>query len=152
MLLYLQFYYSRKYLKLKIRSRKSRHYYCWKNPGKDPHLASNYQLISLLSVCYKLLKRILLQRISAVVEEVLSVDKAGFRAGHSTCDQVTSLTKYIANGLKTGAVFVDLTAAYGHDLAHWAAGQAVQMPSLLVYPSSGTPEKLAIPCPHGRRR
>ena len=29
-------------------------------PGKDPHLAANYQPISLLSVCYKLLERTLL--------------------------------------------------------------------------------------------
>jgi len=71
-------------------------------PGKDPHLAANYRPISLLSVCYKLLECILLHRISPVVEEVLSVDQAGFRAGRSTCDQVTSLTTYIENGFEKG--------------------------------------------------
>ena len=39
-------------------------------PGKDPSLAANYRPISLLSVCYKLLERLALQRISPTVEAV----------------------------------------------------------------------------------
>ena len=85
-------------------------------PGKDPHLAASYRPISLLGVCYKLLKCTILQRISPVVEDLLSVDQAGFRRGRSTCDQVTALTTFTDNGfektLKTDAVFLDLTAAY----------------------------------------
>ena len=45
-----------------------------------------------------------------------SADQAGFCHGRSTCDQVTALTTFIENGcektLNTGAVFLDLTAAY----------------------------------------
>ena len=48
-------------------------------PGKDPSLAANYRPISLLSVCYKLLERLALQRISPTVEGLLSPDQAGFR-------------------------------------------------------------------------
>ena len=85
-------------------------------PGKDPSLAANYRPISLLCVCYKLLERLALQRISPTVEVFLSPDQAGFRKGRSTCDQVAALTTFIENGfqqnLKTGAVFLDLTAAY----------------------------------------
>jgi len=85
-------------------------------PGKDPKIAANYRPISLLSVCYKLLERLVLQRISPVTESILSQDQAGFRRGRSTCDQVAALTTFIENGfqqqLKTGAVFLDLTAAY----------------------------------------
>jgi hypothetical protein len=85
-------------------------------PGKDLNIASNYRPISLLSVCYKLLERLTLQRISPTVEQILSPDQAGFRKERSTCDQVAALTTYIENGfqqnLKTGAVFLDLTAAY----------------------------------------
>ena len=85
-------------------------------PGKDLSLAANYRPISLLSVCYKLLERLALQRISPTVEGLLSPDQAGFRKGRSTCDQVAALTNVIENGfqqnLKTGAVFLDLTAAY----------------------------------------
>ena len=50
-------------------------------PGKDPSLAANYRPISLLSVCYKLLERLALQRISPTVEGLLSPDQAGFRKG-----------------------------------------------------------------------
>ena len=85
-------------------------------PGKDPKLAASYRPISLLSVCYKLLERLVLQRISPTVETILSPDQAGFCRNRSTCDQVAALTTFIENGyqqnLKTGAVFLDLTAAY----------------------------------------
>ena len=67
-------------------------------------------------MCYKLLERLALQPISPTVEGLLSPDQAGFRKGRSTCDQVAALTTFIRNGfqqnLKTGAIFLDLTAAY----------------------------------------
>ena len=54
--------------------------------------------------------------ISPRVEDILSVEQAGFRPGRSSCDQVSVLTTFIENGyqrnLKTGAVFLDLSAAY----------------------------------------
>jgi hypothetical protein len=85
-------------------------------PGKDPTLAASYRPISLLSVCYKLLERLAMNRNSTTVEDTLSPDQAGFRRNRSTCDQVAALTTYIENGfqqqLKTGTVFLDLTAAY----------------------------------------
>ena len=87
-------------------------------PGKDLSLAANYRPVSLLSVCYKLMERLALQRISPTVEGLLSPDQAGFRKGRITCDQVAALTTFIENGfqqnLKTGAVFLELTAAYGN--------------------------------------
>jgi len=85
-------------------------------PVKDPQLPSSYRPISLLSVCFKLLERVVLQRISCRADQLLSSKQTGFRRGRSTCDQVVALTTYIENGfqsnLKTGAVFLDLTAAY----------------------------------------
>lgn len=85
-------------------------------PGKDLTQAANYRPISLLSTCYKLLERMVLQRISPTVDEMVNVDQAGFRPERSTCDQVAALTTYIENGfqqnLKTGTVFLDLSAAY----------------------------------------
>ena len=67
-------------------------------------------------MCYKLLKHLALQRIYLTVEGFLSPDQAGFRKGRSTCDQVAALTTFIENvfqqNLKTGAVVLDLTAAY----------------------------------------
>jgi len=85
-------------------------------PGKDPSLAANYRPVSLLSVHYKLLERLALQRISPTVEGLLSPDQVAFRKGRSTCDQVAAITTFIENGfqqyLKTAAIFLDLTAAY----------------------------------------
>ena len=95
-------------------------------PGKDPSLAANYRPISLLNVCYMLLERLALQRISLTVG-LLSPDQAGFRKGRSTCDQVATLTTFIENefqqNIKTGAVFLDLTAAYD---AVWHTGLFLQ--------------------------
>ena len=58
----------------------------------------------------------IMTRISAVVEEQLTPDQAGFRPGRSCCDQLLNLTQLIENGFEekliTGTVFVDLTAAY----------------------------------------
>ena len=84
--------------------------------GKYPKMASSYRPISLLSMCYKLLERIILHRISPAVDEILNIEQAGFRPERSTQDQVLALTTYVENGYqrrdKTGVVVLDLTAAY----------------------------------------
>jgi hypothetical protein len=68
------------------------------------------------ALCYKLLERLALERISSKVDKMLSQDQAGFRKGRSTCDQFAALTTYTENGfqqnLKNGTIFIDLTAAY----------------------------------------
>jgi len=111
--------------------------------GKDPYLAANYQPISLLSVCYKLLECIILQRISPTVEALLSVDQAGFRRGRSTFDQITALTTFIKNGfektLKTSAVFLDLTATYD---TIWHTGLLYKLCKCLPFWSIRTVELL----------
>ena len=92
-------------------------------PGKDLAQAASYSPVSLLSVCYKLLEHLALQRISPIVEGILSPVQAGFQKDRSTCDQVAALTSYIESGflqnLKTGVVFLDLSAAYD---TVWHAG------------------------------
>jgi len=104
--------------------------------GKDPNLAANYRPISLLSVCYKLLERLALQRISSTVEGLLSPDQAGFRKGRSTCNQVASVTTFIENGfqqkLTTGAIFLDLTAAYD---TVWHTGLLYKLSESMPYGS-----------------
>ncbi len=85
-------------------------------PGKDPTSPKSYRPISLLCILYKLYERMILSRIQTTVEEKLSPDQAGFRPGRSCCGQVLNLTQYIEDGFETkqitGAVLVDLTAAY----------------------------------------
>ena len=84
-----------------------------KKPADDP---KSYRPISLLSHLYKLLERLILERINNTVEEKLPTTQAGFRKGKSTTDQVVRLVNDIEAAFqenhKFGAVFVDLTAAY----------------------------------------
>lgn len=84
--------------------------------GKPANEASSYRPISLLSVCYKILERLIYNRISPIIEDVLPPEQAGFRINRSCCDQVLALTTHIEAGfqrrLKTAVALVDLTAAY----------------------------------------
>ena len=61
-------------------------------------------------------ERMILGRNSPSVEDHLTPDQAGFRPGRLFCGQVLNLTQYIEDGFErkniTGAVFVDLSAAY----------------------------------------
>ncbi|UYV67227.1 hypothetical protein LAZ67_4004434 [Cordylochernes scorpioides] len=85
-------------------------------PGKTSDDPNNYRPISLLCIPYKILERIILNRISPIIEEHLPIEQAGFRPGRNCAEQTLALTTTIEDGfqkkLKTGAVFVDLTAAY----------------------------------------
>jgi Reverse transcriptase (RNA-dependent DNA polymerase) len=85
-------------------------------PGKDGSDASHFRPISLLSVVFKLLERIILQRIQPLIDEKIPTSQAGFRQHRSCTEQVLALTSHIEadfqQKLKTGAVFIDLTAAY----------------------------------------
>jgi len=81
--------------------------------GDDP---KNYRPISLLLVVYKLFERLILGRIAPLLEGTLPKEQAGFRSGRNCCEQVLALTTHVENGfqdkLKSGAVFLDLSAAY----------------------------------------
>ncbi len=101
-------------------------------PGKDLNLAASYRPISLLSVCFKLLERLILYRISPVLEKTITDEQSGFRQRRSTGDQVLALTTYIENGFqqnqKTGTVFLDLTTAYD---TVWLAGFLLKLSKVL---------------------
>ena len=85
-------------------------------PGKDPSSPKSYRPISLLCIPYKLYERLILMRISPLVDEKLTKDLAGFRPGRSCAGQILNLTQHIEDGYErkmlTGAAFVDLSAAY----------------------------------------
>ena len=108
-------------------------------PGKDPKESKSYRPISLLCILYKLYERMILARISTIVEENLSPDQAGFRPGRSTCGQLLNLTQYIEDGFEkreiTGTVFVDLTAAYdtvNHKLLLFKVANMVKNKTILA--------------------
>ena len=85
-------------------------------PGKDPSVAKSFRPISLLCHSYKLFERLILNRIAEHVDAKLIPEQAGFRPGKSCTSQLLNLTEHIEDGyekrLITGAVFVDLPAAY----------------------------------------
>ena len=49
-------------------------------PGKDHSVTANYRPISLLSVCFKCLEYLILQRIKPVLEGSTILEQAGFRS------------------------------------------------------------------------
>lgn len=85
-------------------------------PGKTADSPKNFRPISLLCHTYKLLERMVLNRISDSIDGKLIPEQAGFRPGRSCCGQILNLTQYIEDGFEekyiTGVTFIDLTAAY----------------------------------------
>ena len=85
-------------------------------PGKDPSSPKSFRPISLLCHIYKLYERLLLNRLSPVVEHVLIPEQADFHPGKSCTAQVLNLTQHIEYGFETGKitgkVLVDLSAAF----------------------------------------
>ena len=65
---------------------------------------------------YKLYERLILNRIAPLVYRHLINEQVGFRPGKSCCRQLLNLTQHIEygyqRGMITGAVFVDISAAY----------------------------------------
>ena len=70
----------------------------------------------MLCVPYKILKRLIYTGIEPLIDPLLPKEKAGFRRGKQTVDQVVLLTQNIEGSFeakkKAGAVFINLTAAY----------------------------------------
>ena len=85
-------------------------------PNKPKDEPKSYSPILLLCIPYKIVERLIYNRISPVIDPQLPQEQAGFRLGRSTLDQVAKLTSDIElafdGNLKGGAAFVDLTAAY----------------------------------------
>ena len=85
-------------------------------PGKDSTQPKSYRPISLLCHTYKLFERMMLNRLNLHIDQELIKQQAGFRSGKSTTGQLLNLTQHIEDGYEqgtiTGAVFVDLSAAY----------------------------------------
>ena len=85
-------------------------------PGKNLQEPKNFRPISLLCHTYKLLERMILNRLLPIVDEKLILGQAGFRPGRSCTGQILKLTQHIEDdfekGMVTGAIFVDFSAAY----------------------------------------
>ena len=84
--------------------------------GKDSAIPKNCRPISLLCHTYKLYERLILNRVSQLLEQHLIREQAGFRPGKSCTSQLLNLTQHIEDGyqrgMNTGAAFVDMSATY----------------------------------------
>ena len=69
-------------------------------PGKSADLPGSYRPIALLSVIYKLLERLIYNRISPRILYILLVEQAGIRPGRSCEDEVFALLTYIERGFE----------------------------------------------------
>ena len=67
-------------------------------PGKDSTIPKNYRPISLLCHTYKLYERLILNRVSPLLEQHLIKEQAGFRPGKSCTSQLLNLTQHIEDG------------------------------------------------------
>ncbi|KAK6730378.1 hypothetical protein RB195_007068 [Necator americanus] len=82
----------------------------------DPHDIGNYRPICLLSVIYKLLTRVILNRIEKVLDEGQPCEQAGFRKGFSTIDHIHTVSKLIEVSreykMPLCLTFIDLKKAF----------------------------------------
>ncbi|KAL4101204.1 hypothetical protein QTP88_021224 [Uroleucon formosanum] len=67
-------------------------------PGKPADNPNSYRPVALLSVLSKLMERIILKKISPVIEPHIPIHQTGFRPNRSCCDQVLALTSHIEKG------------------------------------------------------
>ena len=85
-------------------------------PMKHVGDPKSYRPISLLCVSCKILEKLIYARVEPLIDLLLPKEQAGFQLQKSTVDQVVLLNQKIKNSFevkkKTGAVFIDLTAAY----------------------------------------
>ena len=69
-------------------------------PGKDGTEPNHYRPISLLCIPYKLLERLILNRIESTIDTVVPREQAGLRVGRDCCEQVIALTSHIELGFQ----------------------------------------------------
>jgi hypothetical protein len=72
----------------------------FQKPGKYGSDPAHYRPISLHSLKYKLLERLILQRIQPLIEAATSVHQAGFSKHRSCTKQVMAHTTHIEAGLQ----------------------------------------------------
>lgn len=87
-------------------------------PGKDPATHTNYRPISLLSSISKVAEKVVLERLNAETDALLTNDdhQFGFKRSHNTTQQLTRLVVDIINGFKkdnnTVMVLLDIEKAF----------------------------------------
>ena len=66
-------------------------------PAKNPHKVTSYRPISLLPTMFKILEKIILRRIKAIIggKKLIANDQFGFRNKHATIEVHRAVNKII---------------------------------------------------------
>lgn len=84
--------------------------------GKEPDSPKNYHPITLFGRIYKLYERLILRRISNVIDQGFIPQQTGFRLGKSCTSQILHLTEHIKEEYKNKELkrlaLIDLSSAY----------------------------------------
>jgi len=86
--------------------------------GKDPTKVTSYRPISLLSTLSKLLEKLVLNKLTPILEEkkIIPNHQFGFRKKHGTVEQVHRLVHIITQGYENkmyaSALFIDVSQAF----------------------------------------
>ncbi len=90
-------------------------------PGKDRSILSNWRPISLLNTDYKLLTKILAERVKAILPSIISPSQTGYITGRSTSDSIRLIQDIIhlseLNQTPTMLLTVDFQKAF--DSIEW---------------------------------
>lgn len=91
-------------------------------PDKDPTLPGSYRPISLLTSDVKLLAKVLANRLSTVITEVIHVDQSGFMPNRSTAVNIRRLFLNLQMGGAghSGKAILSLDAAKAFDSIEWS--------------------------------
>lgn len=65
-------------------------------PKKDnPQIVSNYRIISLCNVCYKIIAKILANRLKIVISNLIGGEQSGFISGRSSMDNIVAIQEIV---------------------------------------------------------
>lgn len=87
-------------------------------PGKNPEEVTAYRPISLLPILSKLLEKLILKRLSPIIDDrqLIPSHQFGFRNEHSTIEQVHRIVNHIHNVYEKkkycSAIFLDISQAF----------------------------------------
>jgi len=101
-------------------------------PGKDGSDVSHFRPISLLCIPFKILERLILNRIQPTIDQHIPIEQAGFRENRGCNEQMLAFSTFVESGfqnqMKTCIAQLDLTAAFD---TVWKTGLLVKFAKII---------------------
>lgn len=90
-------------------------------PGKEPVSPQNFHPISLLNTDLKIYAKLLVQRLTPLMPNIIHPDQVGFTLGRQAPDATRKIINliHLSKSTKTPAIFVALDAEKAFDRIHW---------------------------------